>query len=214
MTTTRKALLGACLALPLAYAGTALAAPPAGPRTITVPPGAVVLILPGAATTGTSPFTTPAAFPSGDPDPLLQLVAQQDAMMQGMMAQMNAAFAQTMFPSPMFPSMNGMIQAAMRGVPQAGQGAGMVFTSVSNGPGVCSERVVYSYPANGGKPRVTMTRSGNACGTPGTNGPLGVAQPVPHAGPQAPSVAPSHGPRLWTVSNPPEPIVSTSTPRS
>lgn len=200
--TTRHALLGACLALPLIAAGSAVAAPPTGSRTITVPPGAVVLILPAATTAGTSPFTAPAALPAGDP--MLQLVAEQDAMMRDMMAQMDAAFAQ-----PMFPSMDRMIQAALRGTQPPGQGGTTVFTSVTSGPGVCSERVVYAYPANGGKSRVTMTRSGDACGPIGGAGRQMISQPAP----EAPNVTPAQGPHLWTVSDPPRPI-ETGTPRS
>jgi hypothetical protein len=212
--TLRHTLLGACLALPLiAYAGTAaLAARPDGSRTITVPPGAVVLVLPALEATSGPATAVRDVVPANDP--LLRLVAEQNAMMNDMMAQMNAAFAQPMFPA----SMDRMIQAAMHGVPPAGQDAGVVFTSVSDGPGVCTQRVTYAYPANGGKPQVTMTSSGNACGAFGQGGPLSVAQPVlpqaPQPAPQTPAAAPSHGPRLWTISDPPRPIDTTASPRS
>lgn len=198
----RHALLGACLALPLLATGTALAAEPA-PRTITVPPGAVVLILPSADTTT---VTQPFAGMTGPriADPMLQLIALQDAMIRTAMAQMDAPFAQ-----PMFPPMNRMIEAALNGAPMPGQGVTTVFTSVTDGPGVCSEHVVYEYKANGGKPLVTLTRSGNACAPIGTTAPTEAAQPLS----PPPAAAPAHGPRLWTVSDPPRPI-ETGTPRS
>lgn len=200
--TARHALLGACLALPLLVGGSALAAPPPGLRTITVPSGAVVLILPGAATVGTPPFTAAAALQAGDP--MLGLVAEQDAMMRDMMAQMNAVFAQ-----PMFPSMDRMIQAALRGTPLRGQGAATVFTSVANAPGVCSERVTYIDLANGSGPQVTMARSGNGCGSLSVKRPLSVSRP----GTPAPIATPAHAPLLWSVSDPPRPI-EVGSPRS
>jgi hypothetical protein len=205
--TKHTALLGACLALPLAaWAGTALAGQPQTARTITVPPGAMVLIVPAGAPA--SGFVPVARQPAADP--MLQLIAQQDAMMHDMMAEMDAAFAQ-----PMFPHMDQMIQAALRGTPlPAGAGNGVVFTSVSNGPGVCIERMDYVYPANGGKPQVAVSRSGNACGTLGTAGPLHVMQTTPISPPQATPLAPSHGPRMWTVSDPPQPIVPQGSPRT
>ena len=198
----KHALFGACLALPLLATGTAFAAAPA-PRTIAVPPGAVVLILPSADSSVATPAfnTSPGAQFA---DPMLRLIAAQDAMMDQMMAHMQAAFAQ-----PVFPDMNGMIRAALAGTPTPGPGTGMVFTSVSAGPGVCTERMVYSYPAAGGAPRVTVTRSGDACAAPGGNAPTEAVQPIA----PAPVAKPAQGPRLWTVSDPPHPI-ETGTPRS
>lgn len=210
MTSLRKTLLGACLALPLAAAGTAMAAPPAGSRTITVPEGAVVLILPGPGMTASPMATTEVATPANDP--LLRLVAEQEAvmhhvmveqqmMMRHMLAEMGPMFADP----PGMGSMNRMIEAAMHGAPVAGQGAGVVVTSVSDGHGMCSQRVVYSYPADGGTPRVTLTRSGDACAPVDASRPLTVAQPAPAA---------AHGPHLWAVSDPPQPLTASGSPRS
>jgi hypothetical protein len=212
--TARNALLGACLALPLAtYGEAALAGPPSGLQTITVPPGAVVLILPGASGMTLPPGVTSGALPAGDP--MLRLVAVQDALMRNMMAEMNAAFAQPMGPMPI----DQMLRAAFGGLPTNAAGSGMEFTSMSDGPGVCSERVTYVYPANGAKPQVTMTRSGDGCGAFGVTGPRGVMQAMPIQPPEAPpsSVAPagpSHEPHLWTVSDPPQEIVTRGTPPS
>jgi hypothetical protein len=211
--TARNALLGACLALPLAaYGASAIAAPPTGPQTITVPPGAVVLILPSPAAM-TPPDAT--ALPANDP--LLRMVAEQNAMMRNMMADMNAAFAQPTWPftQPIGPmQLDRTIQAAFGGLPTNVPGAGMVFTSVSGGSGVCSQQMTYVYPANGAKPQVTVTHSGNACGALGVTGARNVMQAAPDQPPQTPTAAPSHSPRLWTVSDPPQQIVTTGTPRS
>jgi hypothetical protein len=211
--TARNALLGACLALPLAiYGEAAVAGPPSESQTITVPPGAVVLILPGASGVTSPPGVSAAALPAGDP--MLRMVAEQSAMMRGMMADMSAAFAQPMWPLPM----DQMLWAAFGGLPTNGAGSGVVFTSISSGTGVCSARVTYVYPPNGGKPQVTVTRSGDACAALGVTGPSSVMQALPDQPPEAPpssaAPAPSHGPRLWTVSDPPQEIVTRGTPRS
>jgi hypothetical protein len=206
--TARNALLGACLALPLAaHAGSALAGSSSDTRTITVPPGAVVLILPTADAVAMPSTQSAAVLPAGDP--LLRLVAEQNAMMRNMMAEMNAAFAQPMWPT----QMDQMIRAAFGTMPANAAGSGVIFTSVSGGPGVCSEHVTYTYPGNGAKPQVTMSRSGGACGSLGVTGPRSVIQPLPAQRPEAP-VAPPSGPHLWTVSDPPQQIEASKLPQS
>jgi hypothetical protein len=211
----RNALLGACLVLPfVAYGGSAMAGAPSGPQTIAVPPGAVVLILPGASEMA-SPAVTAAALPAGDP--LLRMVAEQDAMMRDMMAETNAAFAQPTWPftQPIgLMQIDRTIRAAFGGLPTNVPGGGIVVTSFSGGPGVCSERMTYVYPANGAKPQVTVTRSGDACDSLGATAPRSVTQTTPAQRPDAPTVAPSRGPRLWSVSDPPQPITPNGTPRS
>jgi hypothetical protein len=207
--TTHNALLGACLALPLAgYGGSALAGQPEGARTITAPPGAVVLILPAASAITAPVGITATALPAGDP--LLQMAAEQDAMMHRMMAKMNAAFAQPMWPM----QIDRTIQAALGGRPANGSGTGMVFTSMSGAPGVCSEHITYVYKGNGVQLRVTMTRSGDGCGSLGATAPRSVMQRVPAPGSEAPSGIQPHGAHLWTVSDPPHEIGATGTPRT
>src|ERR1700749_3629398 len=89
MKTLRNTLLGACLALPLlAATGQAQTILTQG-RTITVPPGAVVVILPGPGTVA-MPRRPVTAAPAAVP--VMQLIAQQQAAMQRMMARMNAMF--------------------------------------------------------------------------------------------------------------------------
>jgi hypothetical protein len=193
----QQAILGAILAVPfLGAAGSASAAPPAAGHYVYLPPGATVIVLPEMALPA-----APGAF-SASPSvfPVAGMIAQQDAMMQQMMADMNAMFAMPM------PDPQQLIQAAMRSMPQAGFGAGVFLTSVSSGNGVCSETVTYGFPVNGGKPQVQVTRSGNGCGAVTMPGPASpVATPI---APRAiPSMAPTTSPpRLWTASDTARPI--------
>ncbi len=193
----QQAILGAILAIPfLCAGGSASAAPPAAGHYVYVPPGATVVVLPEPAMTTTAVGFSAAPMPL----PVASMIAQQDAMMQRMTADMNAMFAMPM------PDPQQLIRAAMRGMPQAGAGTGAFLTSVSSGDGVCSETVTYRYPANGGKPQVHVTRSGNGCGAvtmPGSASP--VATPV--APRTVPSMAPTGSPpRLWTASDTARPI--------
>ena len=151
---------------------------------------------------------TATALPADDP--LLRMIAEQDAMMHSMMAEMNAAFALPMWPM----QMDRTIQAAFGGLPTNGSSAGMVFTSMSGAPGVCSENVTYVYKGNDANPQVTMTRSGDGCGSLGATEPSSVMQRVPAPGSEAPSAVQPHGAHLWTVSDPPHEIVATGTPRT
>jgi hypothetical protein len=197
MKTGQQAILGAILAVPfLCAAGSASAAPPAGGHYVYVPPGASVVVLPETAMTATPVVVsaTPMVFP------VASMIAQQDAMMQRMIADMNAMVAMPM------PDPQQLMQAAMRGMPQAGGGAGVFLSSASSVNGVCSETVVYGYPANGGKPQVHVTRSGNGCGAvtmPGRARP--VATPLDPR--TIPRMAPTNAPqRLWTASDTARPI--------
>jgi hypothetical protein len=170
----------------------------------------VVLILPGPGGFVAAPV--PAAVASQAADPLIQMIAEQNAMMREMTAELNAAFAQPIIPLTIDRQMNEMIAAAMRGLPPATGGSGMVFTSTTAGPGTCSEQVTYVYPGNDAKPRVTMTRSGDACGVLGSNGPVKVEQNVrPRPVPQA---MPARGAHLWTVGDPPHEMTPAGEPRT
>ena len=205
MRTARSALLGACLMLPVAaYGGHALAAQPDGGRYVYVPPGATVVVLPGAeaAALPRQALPVPADFP------LARLIAQQDAMMQRMFADMDSLMAMP------FPDPQQMIRSVMNGVPQAVPGSGVVMTSVSTGDGTCSETITYGYLPNGGQPQVKVTRSGNACGAISSSGPIGVTESVPGPQPIAPQpVTPSHE-RLWTIGYPPHPVTAGANPRT
>jgi hypothetical protein len=179
MKTLRNTLLGACLALPLAATAGHAQTIEQGGRIIQVPPGAVVIILPGPGAVA-APATTNAVAPSAMP--MMQLIAQQQAMMQRMIANMNAM----MRPMPM-PDPSQLLRAAF------GNG-GPMFT-LAAGPGVCSESISIVQRGNSA-PVVTHTRTG-ACGAPAGSLPQGVRQ-LP-----ATPIAPPHGPRLIEASNPP-----------
>jgi hypothetical protein len=188
MKTLRNTLLGACLALPLlAATGQAQTVVTTRGHTITVPPGAVVLILPGpgeVAAPGRSVAATPAAVP------VLQLIAQQQAAMQRMMARMNAMFP----PMPPMPDPAQLFRAAF--------GAGRpIMTLAAGGPGVCSESISIVQRGNAA-PVITHTASA-ACGAPAGRAPHGIDQMRP-----AQPTLPPHGPHVLEVSNPPHPIAN------
>ncbi len=143
---------------------------------IEVPPGAVVLVLPGGAMSPSQPmFDTDVAFPTT----LMQRVSQ-------MMADAQRAFAE-----PSWVSQDRLIDAALQQMPQAGGAVSGVFvTSVSNGRGTCTQRVTYA--GNGAAPEVEV--SGNACDCAG----------LPAAAPTMP--APRTVPRTLQVKNTTPPL--------
>lgn len=201
MKKVHKAVLGAILAFPfLGMAGSASAAPRPSGHYVYVPPGDTMIVLPGPAT-GVAPVDI---SPPSMALPVADMIAQQDAMMRRMIADMNAMFAVPM------PAPQRLVEAAMRGMPQPGAATDVFLTSISSGRGVCSETITYDYPANGGKPQVHVARSGNACGAATMQGPASpVAAPIaPRAIPNM--APPSARPRLWTASNTARPIGRTS----
>ncbi|HUB47268.1 MAG TPA: hypothetical protein VMB73_19970 [Acetobacteraceae bacterium] len=186
MKTLRNTLLGACLALPLLAATGQAQTILTQSRTITVPPGAVVVILPGPGTVampGRPVTAAPAAVP------VMQLIAQQQAAMQRMMARMNAMFP----PMPPMPDPAQMFRAAF--------GAGGPMPTLAGGPGVCSESISIVQRGNAA-PVITRTASA-ACGTPAGNVPHSIDQMRPVA-----PVAPARGPKVLEVSNPPQTIAN------
>lgn len=197
MQKSQQAMLGAILAVPfLCGAKTAGAAPPPTGHYVYVPAGATVVVLPG-------PAMTPAPVNIAPPPmafPVASMIAQQDAIMQRMIADMNAMFAMPM------PDPQQFIEAAMRGMPQPGAGTGVFLTSVTSGRGVCSETITYDYPANGSKPQVHVAHSGNGCGAVTMQGPTSPAA-APIAPRAIPNTAPVSAPaRLWTARDTARPI--------
>jgi len=194
----QQAVLGAILALPLLCAAKDASAtpPPSGGNYVYVPAGATVVVLPDPAMTAPPVNISPAqmAFP------MANVIAAQDAMMQQMIAEMNAMFAMPM------PDPQQVVAAAMRGMPQPGRGTGVFVTSVSSGRGVCSETITYNYPTNGSSPQVHVARSGNGCGAVTMRGPA-----TPAAAPIAPRAIPnlappSAPPRVWTARDTARPV--------
>jgi hypothetical protein len=183
----RTALFGACLAVPAALAGGAMAQPADGTRVIQVPPGAVVLILgaPSGVASG-APQVITAASP--DEFPMMRLIAEQRAMVQHMMADMSALFG------PM-PSPSQLIQAAMG----ASGSQGM--------HGVCGESVTYSYSGNGSQPVVHVSHYGDACGAS-----AGGAQNVTESQETEPAIP--HGPKVLDIGYPARAVPPGQPPRT
>ncbi len=206
MTMVRGAVLGAaCLALPLMLqSGTAGAAQPDGGHYVYVPPGAMVVVVPGygAAAMPNPTEAVPTDFP------VARLVAQQESMMRRMMADMDSMMAMPM------PDPQQMIRSVMQGMPQVGPGSGVVITSVSSGNGTCSQTVTYGTPGDDGRPVVKVTQAGDACGSLGPSGPIGVTQTVPTPQPVIPAPAAPNHQRLWTIGDPPHPIATGTPPRT
>ena len=190
---TRSALLATGLLL----AAPAIAAQPEGGRYVYVPAGATIVLLP--AGSPTVPVDLPVA----------RLVAQQQAMMQQMMADMDVLMATPMLDPEQ------MIRSVIDGGPQAVPGSSVVLTQISNGAGSCSETIVYGPQGANGQPQVKVTRTGNACGAIISNGAIGVTQttPAPEAAPPATVTSPQD--RLWHVSYPARPVtIHAASPRT
>lgn len=173
MKTIRNALLGAVLALPLfAAAGHAQTVIRENGRTITVPPGAVVMIIPGAGVPGMAPAavrTMPQAAA------MLRMIAQQQIDMQTMLERID-----TLLP-PMMPMPNPsqLFRAAF-----GGEGP---MLRLAAGPGVCSQTVTF---VQNGNHAPVITRSESGCGTAASAKPADVRElpPVP--------ATPDHAPKL------------------
>lgn len=189
----RSALLGAGLLL---SAPAAMAAPQGG-HYVWVPNGAEVVVVPHSHMS-----VAPADFP------VAHMIAQQQAMMQRMFADMDSLLATTL------PDPQQMIRSVMQGMPQVPDGSSVVVTSITTPSGTCSQTITYGSPNNGGQPVVHVSSSGNACGTIHSSAPLTVTQPLPSpqtVAPRAP--APRHE-RLWTVGYPPHRIATGTPPRT
>ncbi|MGH7153003.1 MAG: hypothetical protein ACREF3_03665 [Acetobacteraceae bacterium] len=160
MTNLRSAVIGACLALSLAgFASPTFAASPRCAQELT---NGVAI-----------------EFPSGQPATAVEQVAADrmmaaaNAMFREMAVEMNAMQRQmAAFMAMPMPSPQQIIRAAQGpgGWGSAAPGTGMVFTSVSNSSGSCSETITYSYSRTGSRPIVHVSHTGNACGTVQTDG--------------------------------------------
>jgi hypothetical protein len=191
----RLALFGAALALPAVFAGGSLAQPADGARVIQVPPGAMVLVI--GAPQGSSVQAPVVAATAPDAFPMMRLIAQQQAMMQRMMADMDSLF-------PPMPDPMQMVRAAMEAVHQPG----VMTTSIAGGHGVCGESVSYTFSGPGTQPVVHVTRYGDACGERAPSGAQDVAVPQQVAPPAA------RQPRVLEIGYPPHPVPVGSAPRT
>lgn len=197
MRTFRNTLLGACLTVPLfATAGHAQTTPPNGGRMIYMPPGATVVILPGPGAVAT-PNVANAGAPQ--PLPIMQLIAQQQAVMQHMIADMNA-----MFPPMPDPT------AMLRGAFGPGMSVNIAAMPLAGGHGVCSQSISIVDHGDGSAPIVKTAQSGDACGAMG----IGKPQGVDEVRPAEPAAQPPHGPKLLEIGYPPHPVTTATPPRT
>ncbi|HEY7580460.1 MAG TPA: hypothetical protein VH855_22960 [Acetobacteraceae bacterium] len=193
----RSALLGAGLLL---GAPAAMAATPEGGHYVWVPNGAEVIVVP-------HETVAPVDFP------VAHMVAQQEAMMRRMFADMDSLMA-TALPDP-----DRMIRSVMSGLPQVPAGSPMgstvVVTSITTPGGTCSQTITYGSPGKGSQPVVHVSSSsGDACGTIHSSSPLTVTQPLPEPRTVAPVPARPRHERLWTVGYPPHRITPGIPPRT
>ncbi len=160
--TTAVALGAASLAL-IGGAGAALAqsGKTQHDRMIEVPPGAVVIVLPGTAAQAMS-WSGP-TFDAGFPLVVMPgpqaLIRQIDQQMRQMTAEMQGAFAGPARGMPGWASPDRIIRAELGGIPPGV--SGVVVTSFSDGHGTCTQRVIYS--GNGATPKVQVSDTGGAC---------------------------------------------------
>jgi hypothetical protein len=202
-------LASAAVALPLALAGAARAAPLPREMVLYDASGTPVAIL--------RPITGAESRQVDAPDPAFAMLRQIQAAMQpdaffpaDLLARQDAMLRQAMqamerlaaAPMPA-PGMPGMIEAALGAAlgTAPGTASQVVVTSFSAGNGTCSQTVTYAYPGNGAAPWIAVRSTGDACGTMAAP-----TQPVPAAAPAAPEqpaprVAPD-GSRLIQVDYP------------
>jgi hypothetical protein len=185
---------------PQAYAPpapVATAAPDTGARVYAVGPGeraAILVMLPGPGDMLTADPRLWAAqgFDVVTPSPLemYQIAADQQAAAVRLIAE-----AEAMADAPVWlVGPNPAIEAAMAAMPRSGpaQVSGVVVTSTTSGSGTCSERMIYSYAGNAAPPKVSVSKSGDACpaGSPfgsfGAGSNATVAPPAPTVRPNAP----------------------------
>ncbi len=176
MQKAKLTLLGAVASLALLAGGAAHAQSRTARQVIEVPPGAVVLVLPGGAMRAVPTGAAP-GFDAAFPVDMIQQMRQMDQMM---------AEAQRAFAAPAWTDPQRMIAAAMRDMPQPGNGVqGVVVTSYFDGQHSCTRRVTYS--GNGAAPKVEVSATG--CGGAGTVTPApGVPAATPYIAPSQPAL--------------------------
>lgn len=181
----------ALLAASLLVGAPAVAAQPDSGHYVWVPAGATAVIVPSAR-------LAPVDFP------VARMIAQQEAMMDRMFADMDSLMMSMPLPDP-----SQMIRSVMSGMPQVPPGSGVVVTSITTGKGTCSQTITYGDPGNGGEPTVKVSSTGNACDAIRSSGPIGVTQTMPTLAP----VQPRHE-RLWSIGYPPHPVTTGAPPRT
>jgi hypothetical protein len=177
----KGALLGTCLALPLA--GLAVPALAGQPGCAAAQPEGLTVFQPAAIELHAE-----------------HMIATADAMFREMNAEMNAMQAQmaALMQAPM-PGPQQFIEATFgpgHSVPLGTAGATVI--SITTGVnGTCSETITYSYPGNANRPVVHVAEGGNACGAIHVNGAAAVQMTRPVQRQIVPRRAiPEHGPQL------------------
>jgi hypothetical protein len=153
-------------------------------------PAAIVVMLPGAGAivTANPQLWAAQGFDVVTPTPseIYRLVADQDWAMARLIAQGRAlADAPVWLVGP-----NSAIETAMTSLRPGRQVAGIVVTSTSSGERTCSERMIYSYSGTGA-PKVSVSKSGNACPPEppfGGGSDTTVAPPAPTVPPHTPRI--------------------------
>ena len=154
------------------------------------PAAILVMLAPGEMLSADPQLWTAQGFDVVTPAPseIYRLAAEQRATAARLIAE-----ARAMADAPIWlVGPNPAIEAAMAAMPPAGAGqvSGVVMTSTTSGGSTCSERMIYSYSGNGGPPKVSVSKSGNACpsGSPfaGGGANLTIAPPMPSVRPKGP----------------------------
>ncbi len=168
-------------------------------------PAAIVVMLPGPGdvVTASPQLWADQGFDVITPTPveLYRLAADQQAASARLIAQ-----AQALANAPVWlVGSNPAIEAAMAAMPpgEPGQVSGVVVTSTSTGAGTCSERMVYSYSGNGGPPKVSVSKSGNACPSGSLFGPRPIGPGANSIVAPPPPALRRNAPRLIETSTPP-----------
>lgn len=156
-------------------------------------PGTVLIVMPG-------PISPPAALATTVPR--RPSAALLPAGFGELIAKENAALARLAAETEAFAAAPPQILATALPAGAPGGVKGVVMTSLTTTAGNCRETIAYSYPPDGGAPRVAVRRTGNACTAvrvPRT------PQPGPQfletAAPQDRLIPPARVPRLHFVSS-------------
>jgi hypothetical protein len=183
-------------------ASASASANPAGARVYAIGPEAPAAILvmlpgPGDIMTADPQLWTRQGFDVVTPTApeIDRIAADQESAMTRLIAEAQAiANAPIWLVGP-----NPAMEAAVAALPPAGRGqvSGVVLTSTTSGAGSCSERMLYSYSGNGTAPKVSISRSGDACpggSSVGAGGNATVAPSLPAMRPKAPRLIEASAP--------------------
>lgn len=137
-------------------------------RVIQVPPGAVVLVLPAG-----TPIRSMPSFNAAFPVPAFPFAAMPSPGDMFREIEQVMANAQRAFANPAWAVQNRTIDVAMpRG---SGPYSSVVVTSVSDGHGICTQRITYA--GNGAAPKVEVRSTGDACAHVGMGAGMPISSP-------------------------------------